>query len=105
MSSSPPPAVKAPKTPEQSRRELLTYIAMFSAAIVLAVPFVLIGFGVGYYCMSKIRKLEAILLIILAGVYMVVRFDVWWPAYYQWYLAILQQPSTSSVFRFPIFLH
>ena len=101
MSSAPP--AKPPKTPEQSRRELLTYAAMFFAAMVLAVPFVLIGFGVGYYCMSKIRKLEAILLIILAGVYMIVRFDVWGPAYYQWYLAILQQPSTSSVFRFPIF--
>lgn len=102
MSSSPPATSKAPKTPEQKRRELLTFLFLVCASIVVALPFCIVGIGIGYYYSDKLKKLESLLLIGISSVYMFARFDQWSGAYYQWYLAVLQQPSSTTWYKPPM---
>ena len=102
MSSLPPAAPRAAKTPEQKRRELLSILFMVCASIVLALPFSVVGIAVGYYFSNKLKKLESLSLIVISSVYMAARFDQWSHVYYQWYLAVLQQPSTTTYYKPPV---
>lgn len=102
MSSLPPAAPKAPKTPEQKKRERLSFLFLVCVSIVVALPFCIVGIAVGYYYSDKLKKLESLLLIVISSVYIGVRFDQWSNSYYQWYLAVLQQPSSTTYYRPPV---
>lgn len=98
----PPAAPKAPKTPEQKKRELLSILFMVCAGIVIALPFCIVGIVAGYFFSDKLKKLESLLLVVISSAYMGVRFDQWSNSYYQWYLAVLQQPSSTTYYKPPV---
>lgn len=102
MSSPMVPAKKPLKTPEERRRQFIASLILVCVGIVVILPFSLVGIGVGYYFSDKLKKRESFMLILLSGAYIGGRWDTWSGRYYQWYLAVLQQPSDVTYYNPPI---
>lgn len=96
------PAKKPLKTPEEKRRQFIAFLGLVCVSIVVILPFSLVGIGVGYYFSDKLKKRESFMLILLSGAYIGGRWDTWSGRYYQWYLAVLQQPSDVTYYNPPI---
>jgi len=97
-----PTAPKTPKSPEEKRRERIILLFLVVFTIIAILPFSLVGVAIGYYFSDRVRKLESMALMLVSGAYMFARSEQWTDHYYQWYMAVLQQPSDVSYLRPPV---